>query len=141
MKKHIIFLSLFLLSACSSLDTQVVIKRQNEEASSEQIETSFDAFFSGNVQFETVQRDLYSGEEISIHDEVSSKKKVTVVKRGEKILSQKFIVSQNGVAVEQYLNLANQIKTLSLHDALPISRWKMVKLQSFFASTTLVVSC
>ena len=95
MKKHIIFLSLFLLSACSSLDTQVVIKRQNEEASSEQIETSFDAFFSGNVQFETIQRDLYSGEEISIHDEVSSKKKVTVVKRGEKIRSPKFIVYQN----------------------------------------------
>ncbi|MBS7384496.1 MAG: hypothetical protein KIG79_04540, partial [Bacilli bacterium] len=116
MKKHIIFLSLFLLSACSSLDTQVVIKRQNEGASSEQIETSFDAFFSGNVQFETVQRDLYSGEEISIHDEVSSKKKVTVVKRGEKILSQKFIVSQNGVAVEQYLNLANQIKTRTISE-------------------------
>lgn len=116
MKKHIIFLSLFLLSACSSLDTQVVIKRQNEGASSEQIETSFDAFFSGNVQFETIQRDLYSGEEISIHDEVSSKKKVTVVKRGEKILSQKFIVSQNGVAVEQYLNLANQIKTRTISE-------------------------
>ena len=94
MKKHIIFLSLFLLSACSSLDTQVVIKRQNEEASSEQIETSFDAFFSGNVQFETVQRDLYSGEEISIHDEVSSKKKVTVKKYSRRNLLSLKMVSQ-----------------------------------------------
>ena len=113
MKKRALLLALGLLCSCQSLPEQTRVLRANS-LTIEDLETNFDSFFASNYASDTIQKDLLTGEVLSIHDEVGSKKKATIVKRGEEILSQTFIVSQNSIAVEQYLDITNTITTRSL---------------------------